>query len=307
MRSTTLALASLLVLAGCSTGQPHAVAVLTDFGTKDHYAAILTANVLRANPDARILTITHEIEPFNIVQGAFVLAEAVPEFPAGTVVLAVVDPGVGSERAPIVAVTKTGHVLVGPDNGLFDPLIRRTGGAKAVYRIANPALMRPDADSSTFHGRDLFAPVAGHLSRGVAPAAVGPALDTWVPLALSRPTRQGSTLQGTVIHVDRYGNLLTNIPGEWLAHFPFGTTLEIGVGDARQTCTWQKTYGDVPAQAYLVLRSASGNLEVAQNLGNAARTLGVRAGSAITLRRVGNAAPRRESDPSRGSRTDLRP
>ncbi len=279
------ALLSILIGAGpvgCAHQRP--VLMLTDFGTQDHYAAVLTAGVLRTNPRARILTVSHEIEPFNIVAGAFVLAAAVPEFTTDAVVLAVVDPGVGTERAAIVVQTQAGHLLVGPDNGLFDPVIQRAGGARAVYQITNRDLMRPGALSSTFHGRDIFSPVAGHLSRGVAPHRVGPRLNTWVRLPVAAPRQTVDRLEGTVLQVDHYGNLLTNMPQAWLQRWPLGTPLQVMVGQRWTAAIHERTYGAVPPGQFVVLGNQSGWIEIAQNQAHGGRTLGVSVGQSIAVR-----------------------
>lgn len=274
---------ALLALCGCSTGGRNTVAMLTDYGNRDHYVAILDANVLKSNPDAKIVTITHEISPFNIMEGAFTLAESVTEFTPGTVFLGIVDPGVGSERTPIAVLTNTGHVLVGPDNGLFDPSIQRCGGA-TVYAIENPALLRPGTMSSTFHGRDIFAPVAGHLSRGVAIEKVGPRRDDWVKLDVQPAIREKAGVTGTILQVDYYGNILTNIPATWMEGASYGTQYEVVVSGPSTPCTWQRTYSDVPKGACLALSNAAGNIEIARNLENAARAFGAEVGGRITLR-----------------------
>lgn len=268
---------------GCASNRG-LVLMLTDYGTKDHYVAVLEANVLAANPSARIVHITHDIEPFNVMQGAFVLAEAVPEFPAGTVVVGIVDPGVGSERYPVVVETNRGHLLVGPDNGLFDPLIVKEGGVKSIHRVENPALMRPGTLSSTFHGRDLFAPVAGHLSRGIRVTEVGPPVSEWERLDVAPPSREKDGASGTIIQVDYYGNILTNIPAMWMEGAPMGASYDMCVGDRRTPVRWSRTYSDVPRGEWLALQNASGHIEVARNLANAADTLNVNVGDAIAIK-----------------------
>ncbi len=285
--------AAVLWAGGCAGPGLGTVALLTDYGSRDHYVGVLSAQVLRTNPSARLVTITHEIEPYNIAQGAAVLADAVPEFAPGTVVVGVVDPGVGTERAALVVVTRGGHILVGPDNGLFDPLIRREGGAKAVYRIENTRLMRPGGGSSTFHGRDVFAPVAGHLSRGLAPSSVGPRVQSWVTLEQPIPRAEGYTFWGAVVHVDRYGNLLTNMPAGWLEAVEPGTVFRVRAGEREITCSYRRTYAEVPEGEFVVLRNASGNVEVARNRGSAAEVLEVREGAAVQIERLtaGPAAP----------------
>ena len=281
----------LLAGAGCAGRAGGTVAMLTDYGTRDHYVGVLAGNVLRANPQARIVTVTHEIEPFNIAEGAFVLAEAAPEFPVSTVIVGVVDPGVGTARESIVVVTNAGRRLVGPDNGLFDLLIRRDGGVRAIYRISNPDLTRAGAESSTFHGRDRFAPVAGHLSRGVDPAAVGPELADYVRLDLPEPKQSGDWLRGAVVHVDHYGNIHTNLPTSWFEQGGTRGRIEVIAHDSCATGTLGHTYADVAEGEFVVLLNASGRVEVACNLGNAAARLGVSAGEAIELRLISPAAP----------------
>lgn len=284
MRTVVKCLTLLLLAAtGCTGGARGAVALLTDYGTSDQYAGILAGNILRANPHAQVLTISHEIPPFDIVTGAFVLAEAGSEFPPETVLVGIVDPGVGTARAPIVVVTQTGRRLVGPDNGLFDLLIARDGGAAAVYEISNPQLVRAGPGSSTFHGRDLFAPVAGHLSRGIPPERVGPRRDNWVRLTIPQPQRSAGALSGAVLHVDRYGNILSNIPAEWLADVPLGTDLQVAVAGKQTAARYARTYGDVPESAFVLLRNAAGQLELARNLASAGATLGVSAGQELTV------------------------
>jgi len=281
---TLLGLMCTTLLCGCAGRAHGTVALLTDYGTQDHYVGVLVANVLRANPEARLATITHEVEPYNIAQGAFLLAEAGSEFPAGTVILGVVDPGVGTPREPIVVVTRAGHILVGPDNGLFDLLIQRDGGAPEVYRIANPTFVRAGAASSTFHGRDLFGPVAGHLSRGINPADVGPRLKNWVPLALPRAARTPDTLRGAILHRDHYGNLLTNIPADWLESIPLGASVTLDTDKQTAGAVHVRTYADAPTGALVVLRNASGGIEIARNQASAGEALDLHAGAAVTVR-----------------------
>ncbi|MGE0480329.1 MAG: S-adenosyl-l-methionine hydroxide adenosyltransferase family protein [Phycisphaerae bacterium] len=277
----------LLAWPGCAAPGRNYVGVLTDYGTRDHYAAVLTASILRANPEARIVPITHDIEPYNVVQGAFVLSEAVPAFPPGAVVLGIVDPG-GTARNPIVAVTQAGHLLVGPDNGLFDLLLRREG-ASAVYLLERVDLVVSNREEGP--PRDVFGPVAGYLSRGHGPETLGPRLDRWTRVDLAEPARENGVLHGAVLHVDRFGNLLTNLPGAWLKEHAVGTCFTVervhrapGAQPlARAQCSRQRTYGDVPAGEYVAIEGASQQVEIARNQGDAAAALGIEVGDEIVL------------------------
>lgn len=284
MLRVSLVAAIVSALAGCAAPGQGIVAVLTDYGGKDHYVGALVANVLRANPHARIHTLTHEVEPFNVMQGAFILAECVCELPAGAVVLGVIDPGVGTDRKPIVIRTAGGHLLVGPDNGLFDLAVQRDGGAAEVRTIENESLMRPGPTSYTFHGRDIFGPVAGALSLGVPLVQVGPAADGYVRLNTPAPTRQRDGVAGVIVHVDYYGNLLTNIPASWMSDAPLGSAFDVVLGKHTQRVTWRHTYGDVAVGEFLALTTASGFVEIARNQQSAATSLEAVAGDAVQIR-----------------------
>lgn len=285
MKRTILLLTSSVALlaAGCAPHRGGDVAMLTDYGTRDHYVGVLCADVLRSNPGARIIPISHEIEPFNIVQGAFVLAEAAPAFPPGTVFLGVVDPGVGTARFPIVAVTNAGHILVGPDNGLFD-LLLQAEGLREMYIIENLDLIgRAGGEDS--RNRDIFAPVAGHLSRGVPPRRFGAPLSSWIRLDVAPVELRDDACTGSVLHADRFGNLLTNINGSWLKRFPLGTRFDLRAAGALPiVATRGRTYGDVPTGEFVILENASSHIEVARNKGSAAAATGLKAGSRIEIR-----------------------
>lgn len=270
------------VLSGCARPGQGTVALLSDYGNRDHYVGVLIGKVLRVNPAARIVPVANGIEPFNVTQGAFVLSKIVPEFPSGTVFLAVVDPG-AANRQPIVAITKGGHTLVGPDNGLFDLVLLREG-LDRIYLIENPDLTSGIFGENPFPGRDAFAAIAGYLSLGHDASKVGPELDTWIRLDLPEPALTDDGFAGGVLHVDRFGNILTNIPGAWMKESPIGTTFEVAIGDRTQRCTRQMAYGDVAEGEFVMLEDESGAVEIARNLEDAGRTLGVRAGVPIKVR-----------------------
>ena len=192
------------------------IALFTDFGTRDAYVAQLKGAILSIHATAQLVDLTHEVHAFDVRAAADLLEASARYFPARTIFVAVVDPGVGTARRPVLLVTQAEKYYVGPDNGLFTRVIEREG-LQAAYLLTQAAYFLPQV-SATFHGRDLFGPVAAHLARGVAPAQFGPRLAELVRLPYVRPQRMGETVIGEVIHVDRYGNIATNIPSEMLSH-----------------------------------------------------------------------------------------
>ncbi|UCH00805.1 MAG: S-adenosyl-l-methionine hydroxide adenosyltransferase family protein [Deltaproteobacteria bacterium] len=269
-----------------STSDPGSglVAVLTDYGTKDFYAGALEGAMYTANPRVRITTITHGIEPFNVAEGSYVMAHAALEFPPGTVFLAVVDPGVGTERRSIVIETPDHKLFVAPDNGLLTGVVDKLGVAHA-YEIKNYRLIRQGELSATFHGRDILGPVAAHLAGGVHPSDVGPEVTDLIRLPVTPARRDGAAVVGFVVHVDRYGNMITNIPGRLIEQMGFepGTLLRVTISNKTINATFATTYGDVPEGDWLALINAERVMEIARNLGNAAETVGASAGIKLRL------------------------
>lgn len=235
--------------------------------------------ILRIAPDARILDLSHGIAPQNILEGALFLAAAVPGFPGGTIHVAVVDPGVGTARRPIIA-RCDGQFFVGPDNGLLT-LLERTHPVEEAVVIENSAFMAANL-SATFHGRDIFAPAAAHLALGTALADFGPQASDRVRISVPEATLDAEgQLHGEIIHVDRFGNCITNIcremvPGE--AHYRVQVAAATLPGILR-------TYGDVPPGTLLALFGSSGHLEIAMAMDSAARTLQLDPGTPVTLYR----------------------
>ena len=245
--------------------------------------------MLRLAPQVRIIDITHGVPPGDIAAGALLLAQSVPYLPTG-VALAVVDPGVGTARRAVVVVARDGSRLVGPDNGLLVPAAEVLGGVTAAFQIQSPALIRP-RPSSTFHGRDLFAPAAAHLALGVAPeefgALVAPTSLVRLDPSPATVTRHGCS--GTVTYVDRFGNLQTNVlPSQAAAAglLP-GQSVSIDFGPVITMATFGETFNSVPPGELVVLVDSHGVLAICINQGNAARALGIRAGSKVTLGPLG--------------------
>ena len=261
------------------------VTLLTDFGTADYFVGALKGAVLSADPSAQLVDITHDIPPHDIEAAAFTLLAAFESFPAGTVHLAVVDPGVGSERRPVV-VESPEHLFVGPDNGVFGHVYERLQ-TFGVFHLTNAAYFRRDA-CATFHGRDIFAPVAGALSRGVRADALGPVVTDAVRLALAAPRRlDDDTLEASVIHIDRFGNLITNItprdlPDEAIRR---GARLTLGGRDIESFRRFfAEDYRGGAGEPFAIWGSA-GLLEIAVYRDSAARLLDARRGQKVVVNR----------------------
>jgi S-adenosyl-L-methionine hydrolase (adenosine-forming) len=272
------------------------VSLLTDFGLRDPSAAICRGVVLGIAPDAEIVDISHEVRKYAIRDGALLLWCALPYLPIGAHV-AVVDPGVGTARRPIGIAVARGDHLVGPDNGLLLMAADKLGGATAAVELTNPAYRLPVV-SSSFHGRDIFAPAAAHLALGVRLDRLGPPIDpaTLVRLPLPEPRVTAGALETHVVYVDTFGNVkltaLAPALREALGDVPVGTGLEIELwpvdAPARRVgATWAQTFGGVEPGAPLLYEDSYGRLCLAVNQGDAATTLGLTEDLALAIRRAG--------------------
>lgn len=256
---------------------PPLITLTTDFGAASPYVAVVKGVILSVNPLARVLDLTHAIRPQDLRHASYFLETAVPFFPPGTIHLCVVDPGVGSDRVALVAEVG-GQRLVGPDNGVFTGVFRKLG-TLCVRRLANPRFWRLSI-SSTFHGRDIFAPVAAHLSLGIDTSDLGPDHPDPVLLPTRTAVTFGNRWQGEVQFADDFGNLITNIPACKLKSLP----VKVSVGGSPPTLLrWVRTYSDAAPGDLVCLFSSDGFLEVAEVNGNAARRLGVESGAAVEL------------------------
>ncbi len=242
-----------------------AITLLTDFGTADYFGGAMKGVILSINPQAVIVDITHEVPAQEVAAGAFTLLAAYNTFPAGTIHLAVVDPGVGSTRRPIV-VSAGEHLFVGPDNGIFSYIYDRNPSFEAFHITAAQYFRQPV--SNTFHGRDIFAPVAAVLSTGIEPSALGP--------RISDPVRLLKSAGPHIIHIDRFGNLITNITRD---NFPDGASLGVNGVTIRAVRRFYADEGDEP---FLIWGSA-GFLEIAANCRSAAEFLNVKRGDPIEI------------------------
>ena len=268
------------------------ISFLTDFGT-DLAPAICRGVMLSIAPDAQIVDISHGVRKFAILDGAYILWSAVPWLPVG-IHLAVVDPGVGTARLPIALRVARGDVLVGPDNGLLRPAADVLGGIAEARIVENPDLRLPQP-GSTFHGRDIFAPVAAHLAAGRRFEEVGRGtpIDALVGLAFPSPSITPGRLETTVAWIDSFGNLrLFATPDDLDVAFgeqPFGSTITVELptgsdGPAfSEPASWARTFGDQPAGSLLVYGDSSGMLAIAENQGSAALRTRAETGSRVRL------------------------
>jgi len=257
------------------------IALLTDFGTRDHFVATMKGVILQIDAKATIVDVTHEVDPQEIYAAAFTLRQVFPYFPEGTIFVVVVDPTVGTSRR-VLATRYSNRIVLAPDNGVIT-LIHRDAELQEARVVENRRFFARSL-SSTFHGRDVFAPVAAHLSKGVGLGALGPVADSLDLLELAKPARAGNgALSGAVVYVDRFGNLITNISALDLsaANSP-GRTLRVRVGDT-DVGPVRIAYADVPAGQFVALIGSTQMLEVAVNQGSARDRLGVGRGAPVTV------------------------
>ncbi len=252
------------------------ITLLTDFGDQDGYVAAMKGVILSIAPAATLVDITHAIAPQAVQQAAYVLAQAAPFFPPGAIHVAVVDPGVGSARRPLAIQTPTA-AFVGPDNGLFS-LVTESAPSLTCVHLDQPQFWRENP-SRTFHGRDIFAPVAARLAQQTPLSQLGAPISDPVRLSLPAPQRlPDGTVTGAIIHVDHFGNLISNIPAAWLTaarwRVCIGPTTIAGV---------QPHFAAAPPGALLAYCGSAGTLEIAVRNGSAGQALGAGVGQSVVL------------------------
>jgi S-adenosyl-L-methionine hydrolase (adenosine-forming) len=254
------------------------ITLTTDFGNGSHYVAAAKGIILALNPEARVLDLTHDIPPRDLRQAAFFLAVTLPYFPPETLHVVVVDPGVGSQREILYVELANLRVLV-PDNGCWTWLIEGGRRRPRVIRLTEKRFWRSRV-SATFHGRDIFAPVAANLSLGLDPRELGPIVADWVRLDRPTPRQVANGIAGEVLFVDRYGNLITNIPGETLTLDDRPKRVCVASVEVPRIV---RTYSEAQPGTLVSLVSSTEWLEVAVSQGNAARQLGAGIGTPVTL------------------------
>ncbi len=254
------------------------ITLTSDFGPNGAYVASMKGVILSINPDAQIVDLTHAIPPQDVRHGAFVLTEATRWYPSGTIHVAVVDPGVGTSR-PIVCARLDDQTFVAPDNGLLE-LVARRCASSAIYEVREPHYQLPEV-SATFHGRDIMAPAAAHLSRGLDPAQLGPPCNRLKRLAWPEPECAPQRVAGEVVLVDSFGNLMTNIDRE---HLRDAEGASVRVACAGQTIEGLvETYGNSESGHLVALIGSSGALEIACVNGSAAAQLRAGPGAQMTV------------------------
>lgn len=256
------------------------ITLLTDFGSKNGFTGVLKGVIWKIAPHAQIADITHEITPQNIMEGAIALWRAANFFPAGTIHVAVVDPGVGTSRRPIAACIGDQY-FVGPDNGLFTPLLEqaeRQGYSVRVFHLDKPQYWLPEV-SNTFHGRDIFSPVAAHLAAGTSIDQMGSLIEDPVRLLLPRPVRTSTGWLGQIVLIDVFGNIATNLVGDLV-----NASVKVVVKIADRTIDGLvRSYGERKSGDVVALIDSEGFLEVAEVNGNCAQTLQVAVGDSVEL------------------------
>jgi S-adenosylmethionine hydrolase len=266
---------------------PRPIALLTDFGHRDPFVGICHGVIMREDPAIRVIDLTHGIARQDVRAGAVALADAVPFLPDDVVVVAVVDPGVGSERRAIAVESADGRVFVGPDNGLLAPAIDLSGGASAAFEISNsPWRLEPVSD--TFHGRDIFSPVAARIAAGepVVEAGVAIESDELVALELPQASFVDGDLTTAVLAVDEFGNARLAATLSDLGILELGAALEIDTDDMRRQAVFVRTYAEAENGDPVVIVDSSGSLSVSVNGGSAAEALRLEPGKVVRILRA---------------------
>jgi len=256
---------------------PPLIVFMTDFGTLDDAVAICKGVIKGIAPRAEIIDLTHSVTPFSISEGARLLVRTSQYYPSGTIFLTVIDPGVGTSRRSIVVRTGRGQYFVLPDNGLITQVADRDG-AVGIREIVNPRWLLPGSSSSTFHGRDVYSPVAAHLARGEDWTQVGPPLTTFTRLEVPRAVIDAGGIRGLIVALDGpFGNLVTNVDAEDFRRlgYRYGDLVRVGIGAAEFAVPFAATFGAVAPGKPLLFIDSRGRVSLAINQGNFAQEHGI--------------------------------
>ncbi|MGB9729330.1 MAG: SAM hydrolase/SAM-dependent halogenase family protein [Thermoprotei archaeon] len=261
------------------------IALLTDFGVDSPYVSEMKAVIYSINPEAKIIDITHSVPAHNITVGAFLLCSVSKFLPENSILVGVVDPGVGTSRSELIFRTKRGF-YVGPDNGLLYPAANKDG-ILSVHRITNKLYMRPQI-SRTFHGRDIFAPVAAYLSLGVNPIEIGPETTRYIKNELPKPRIHDDHVETHVLYVDMFGNVTLDIDMNFLSKlgWQIGDKFSVRIGNHEYKVSLLESYGYSERNSLLLVVNSFDHLELAINQGNAASFLKLNIGDSIRIRKI---------------------
>lgn len=285
MRSALIPLGPLLALfpffTGCQSSRPvHSlIALFTDFGPSDPYVAQLKGSIKTVSPTAEILDLSHANADFDIPAASYLLAKSTRTLPSGTIIIAVVDPTVGSARAGLAVRTQAGRFYLAPDNGILTEVLAREGLAEA-RTLAIPT----EGASSTFHARDIFGPAAARLANEKSFDSLGTKAEKILRLPRNTATVMPTMAKGQVLFLDHYGNILTNIPGSELGKLKIGQLLTVTVKGKSLSLPFLRTYAEAPASRPFALINSDGEFEIAVNQGSAAKELGIKVGDPVVLK-----------------------
>ena len=280
-RSLLSLLALFPLLTGCQSSQrmTNLVALFTDFGPSDPYVAQLKGSIKTIAPSAELLDLSHSNAAFDISTASYLLSKSTRTLPPGSIIIAVVDPGVGSSRAGLAVRTQAGRIYLAPDNGILTEVLAREGLADArTLPIATETI------SSTFHARDLFGPAAARLVNSESFDSLGAKAEKILRLPRNTATVMPNQAKGQVLYIDHYGNILTNIPGSELAKLKVGQLLTVTIKGKSLSLPFLRTYAEAPADRPFALINSDGEFEIAINQGNAARELGIKVGDPVILK-----------------------
>ena len=277
------------------------IALFTDFGVRDAYVAQMKGVILNINAHVTVIDLNHEVAAFDVRQAAYLLEASSRYLPPGSIVVTVVDPGVGTARRPLLCATQLDRWFVGPDNGVFTHVLAGQG-LREAYELTEAAYFLPRL-SSTFHGRDLFAPVAAHLASGVPAAAFGPRAENLVTFPVSPPRAIEQTAVGEIVHIDHFGNVITNVTPDLLPGLRVGQKLAFTIGERRWTAPFCSTYGMQPAGRLMALVSSNDTLEIALTQGSASAQVKAPVGTGITFWACPSLPPLPNPPPRRGEGT----
>jgi len=279
---TLLSLLALFpLLTGCQSSQrmTNLVALFTDFGPSDPYVAQLKGSIKTIAPSAELLDLSHSNAAFDISAASYLLSKSTRTLPPGSIIIAVVDPGVGSGRAGLAVRTQAGRIYLAPDNGILTEVLAREGLADArTLPIATELI------ASTFHARDLFGPAAARLVNSESFDSLGAKAEKILRLSRNTATVMPNQAKGQVLYIDHYGNILTNIPGSELAKLKVGQLLTVTIKGKSLSLPFLRTYAEAPADRPFALINSDGEFEIAINQGNAARELGIKVGDPVILK-----------------------